>query len=136
MSFKTKNLEESSIMRSFAKKAVETGLVKLDPIVKKSSNNYCSTNDLSCDIMKLIAGLKEIGKVKYAEELEENFIRFKKAETRYYNSMKEDGDDLINYAHPTSYFAKGKEENSKVETIVEIKKKILDSLNKKPTGKL
>lgn len=99
--------------------------------------------ELSFDekMLKLCNGLREKGLVKHAEELEQKFITYKAlnktaANTHIYRAHDEDGEDVINAAHPDPDPNMGDGDLGDVENIVSKHKKIVDVIQKQPTGKL
>lgn len=137
MSFKHNKFEDSEIMRSLEKVAVQKGLVKSEPakeMRKEASNNLSATGNLTQDIVKLCSGLRASGFIAQANEIEKNFIMFKQAETLYQTS-KETGKDLVDAAHPDGSHQL-KDLKHKVLTITDRHEVLLDKVNKKPTGKL
>lgn len=138
MTFKNIQFDDSPTMRSLARLAEKKGWIKHDPIEKTASikEDLSSTINLTLNILKLCSGLRNSGMDKFADELEKKFLAYKQANTLY-NTQNEDGDDLINSAHP-----KGGHQiadvagDAFVETVIEKHLKILDVINKKPTGKL
>ena len=137
MTFRHTKFEDSQVMRSLEKIAVEKGLVKPAPaksIHKTASNNLVPSGNFTQDIIKLCAGLRSNGFNKYAEEIESKFLMFKQADTLYQTS-KETGEDLIDAAHPEgSHKLDGLDHT--VLTIVDRQKRIQEILNKQPMGKL
>ena len=134
MTFKHINFEESETMRSLAKLAKDKGLIKEDPLKKvatrKPKLDLRPTKNLSENIMKLCAGLRESGMAKYAEELEYNFILYKKAAI-------ECDSKAVQEAHPNgSHKLDGVHGDAIIETIVDQHLKMMQMVNKKPTGKL
>lgn len=95
--------------------------------------------DLSLDesILKLSTGLRNKGFVKQADELEKDFISYKVAtNTHIYRAHDEDGEDIINAAHPDGDAKTNDGEFGDIETILSKHKKIVDVIQKEPTGKL
>lgn len=140
MTFKHVKFEDSAVMRSLEKMAKEKGLVKPEQIQKTASSksiDMTPTSNLMDNVLKLCAGLRSKGLSKYAEELEVNLLNYKKAQTLYEVS-KEKGEDLIEFAHPKgSHKLEGVEGNEAVvEDILDRHLKMVDVVNKKPTGKL
>jgi hypothetical protein len=91
------------------------------------------------NILKLCLKLQEKGFDKYATELERKFITYKQATTLHlYKVHKEDGDDLLDFAHPDgdAHIADAENGNGDVETKQNRHKKIVEIVNKAPTGKL
>lgn len=125
-------------MRSLEKIAINKGLVKQEPLTKMASvqNDLNPSENLTENILKLCSGLRQSGFDKQAEELERNFLTYKKANSLY-GVHKEKGEDLIDQAHPKGgHKLLDVEGDALVETILERQLKMLDVINKKPTGKL
>lgn len=138
MTFKNIKFEESPIMRSLEKIAKEKGMIKEAPLKKEAESNLdlSISTSLMENILKLCAGLRKSGLNKQADELEVNFLTYKKANTLYETS-KETGEDLVDRAHPNgSHKLEGVLGDSLVETILDKHLKMVDVVNKKPTGKL
>jgi hypothetical protein len=128
-------------MRSLEKLAKEKGTFKHEPAIKKQSEKApqdltVSTN-LTQNILRLCAGLSSKGFDSFANEIEDNFIQYKKANTLY-NTSKETGEDLVDQAHPKgSHKLDGVAGDKAVfESILTRHLKMVDVVNKKPTGKL
>lgn len=139
MTYKNIKFEDSAVMRSLERVAVEKGLVKPDILKKEASAKpEEAPHTLSEKILKLCEGLREQGFQKYADEVEVKFLMFKKAENSLYDITKEEGKDLIEFAHPDGgkKLDKGWSDLGTVETILEKQRKIQEVVNKKPTGKL
>lgn len=136
MSFKHTKFDDSESMRSFAKVGVEKGLVtpETSSVVKTASSKISATGDLVQDVMILCASLRKAGMEKHAEDLENNFLLYKKSESLY-ETFKETGEDLVDMAHPEGSHKLQDLEHT-VLTITDRHKKIKDIVNKKPTGKL
>jgi hypothetical protein len=130
-------------MRSLERLALSKGLIKDDPILQKIASlkskkviDLIPTTNLTDNLMKLCAGLRASGLAKYAEELESNFVMYKKAESLYETS-KEEGEDLVNAAHPKgSHKLEGVDGDSVIETIIDQQLQDLKMIDKKPGGKL
>lgn len=139
MTFKHINFEDSVTMRSLEKVARDKGLVKSETLEKTASvkkADYSITDNLTENVIKLCNGLRESGFSKYADELEDKFIAYKKANNLYQTS-KEKGEDLVDAAHPQgSHRLEGVEGDSLVETIVDQQLAHIKMVNKTPTGKL
>ncbi len=136
MSFKHTKFDDSETMRSFAKVGVEKGLVtpETSSVVKTASSKISATGDLVQDVMILCASLRKAGMEKHAEDLENNFLLYKKSESLY-ETFKETGEDLVDMAHPEGSHKLQDLEHT-VLTITDRHQKIKDIVNKKPTGKL
>lgn len=142
MTFKHTKFEDSPTMRSLEKLSLQKGLTKIDIFQKLASRNSIKKADLTPtdnfteNLMKLCAGLREAGLDKYANELESTFIIYKNAENLY-NTSKEDGEDLIDAAHPKgSYKLDNVDGDSIIETIIDQQLQDLKIVEKKPSGKL
>ena len=89
------------------------------------------------NILKLCSGLRAKGFDKHADGIERKFLAYKTAaNTHLYRAHDEDGEDLINAAHPDGDPNMGDGEHGDVETILSKHKKIVDVIQKEPTGKL
>lgn len=132
------NFLDSPVMRELERHAISKGIIKLAPITKEASvKSLDPTDDLLIDLFKLADGLKEKGFNKAAESLEDKVLAFKMAETHLYRVIDEDGEDLIGFAHPKKVnVADAKDDNGTVENLLEQHKKIVDIVNKNPTGKI
>lgn len=132
---------DSPTLRALEKVAVEKGLVKPEPLEKKAAvtkkADYKPTANLMENIFKLCAGLRDSGLKKEADEIEMNYLNLKRAQTLYETS-KETGDDLIHDAHPKgSHKLEGVSgDEATVEDILDQHLKMVEMVNKKPTGKL
>lgn len=132
---------DSPTLRALEKIAVEKGLVKPEPLEKKAAvtkkADYTPTPSLMENIFKLCAGLRDNGLKKEADEIEMNYLNLKRAQTLYETS-KETGDDLVHDAHPKgSHKLEGVEgDEATIEDILDQHLKIVEVVNKKPTGKL
>ncbi len=111
-------------------------------IVKKASaepmQSHEPTDDLFADLINLAIGLRDHGMVKQAEELELKITNYKIADVHLYRAHDEDGDDVINAAHRDGEvtIAPSSKGYGVIETQLTSHKKIVDIVNKKPTGKL
>ena len=132
---------DSPTLRALEKVAVEKGLVKPEPLQKKAAvtkkADYTPTSDFMENIFKLCAGLRTVGLEKEANEIEMNYLNYKKAQTLYETS-KEKGEDLVQSAHPKgSHKLEGVEgEEATFEDIIDQHLKSMKVVEKKPTGKL
>jgi len=127
-------------MRSLEKVAINKGLIQPDVIQKTASvkqADYQPTSDLMGNVVKLCQGLRQQGQDKIASELESNFLHYKQAQTMY-DTHGETGEDLIHSAHPKgSYKLDGvKSDEAVVEDILDHHLKMLEVVEKTPTGKL
>lgn len=89
-------------------------------------------------ILNLCNGLRTKGFSNYAEQLETKFLIYKQAKVHLYRAHDEDGEDLVNEAHPDGDVHMADAENGygDVHTTVNKHKKIVEIIEKVPTGKL
>ena len=140
MTFKTDiKFDDSPILRSLERVAIKKGLVVPDPVVKTAAvkEAYVATDDLHEDMLTLVAGLRAKGFHREAEALEDKVNMRKMAETHLYRAFDEDGDDLLDFAHPDGdvEVAPSASGLGKVWTEQSAKKEILRVVQKQPTGK-
>ena len=139
MTFKHVKFEDSATMRSLIKVAAEKGWVKNNPLEKYASverEDLTPTDSLTENVMKLCAGLRSQGMDKYADELGNKFVAYKKA-AGIYNVSGETGEDLVDAAHPDGgHKMEDMLGDSLIETILERHLKMVEVINKKPHGKL
>lgn len=142
MTMKHINFDDSPVMRELARQAVKNGTIQsesVSDIVKKASvtNAYQPTGDLYTDLFKLASGLRDRGFVKEADGLEDKILIMKQAETHLYRAMDEDGDDLLDFAHPDGdvRVSDAQEGNGIVETLPSAHQKMVNVVSKTPTGK-
>ena len=140
MTFKHEKFEDSATLRSLEKIAKEKGWVS--PSLKKTASitkkaDISVTDNLLENILHLCAGLRETGFDKYADELEGKYLEYKQAHTLYETSG-EKGEDLVDAAHPKGSHKLENVDSSEsvIETILDQHLKILEKIEKKPTGKL
>jgi len=142
MTFKHTKFDESSVMRSFEKTARNKGLIEEDVMVHglikqaKSKIDLKPSEDFTLNIVKLCEGLRSKGFNKYANEIENKFMTYKRAETLY-DIHKETGEDVVDQAHPDgSHKLEGVDGDSTFETILDQHEMIKKVVEKNPTGKL
>jgi len=119
-------------------------LEKKEPMPEKQINlNLFTDNKPKAQgtqekILTLCAKLRKEGFDKQANALENKFMSYKMATTHLYRAIDEDGEDVINSAHPDGEVKVEDADNDLgvVETGLTQHKKIVDIINKKPTGKL
>lgn len=132
MTFKHIKFNESPIMRSLEKVAIDKGTFEPDsPIVKEASGeSFDPSNDLFGDMVRLANGLRKKGFVSEAEKLEDKIFAHKMAK-------KDDGEKMMDDAHPEGdvEVAPSKGGYGKMLTHPETQRQLLDIVNKKPTGK-
>ena len=137
MTFKHTNFDDSATMRSLIKVAAEKGWVKQESIQKTASvsEDLSPGDNLTENVIKLCSGLRNSGLDKFADELEIKFLTYKQANSLY-GVHKEEGKDLIDAAHPKGGHKMEDLPDAVIGTIIENRLKILNVVNKKPTGKL
>ena len=109
--------------------------------VEQSKPIFVQAEDtsLTATILKLCNKLRAEGHNKYAESVENKFVNYKTAGVHLYQAHKETGEDLVDQAHPdgdNKIVSDVSDNNGDIETIVSKHKKIVDIVNKQPTGKL
>jgi len=137
MTFKHGKFSDSPVMRQLERVAIKKGMFKPEEIVKKASISLEPSEDLFSDILKLANSLRDRGFEKEANELEDNIITYKTAETHLYKAIDETGEDLLEFAHPNGSVKMhdAKDEMGVVEDLLDKHEKILKIVNKTPTGK-
>jgi hypothetical protein len=122
---------------------VEKELAKIvDSQEEKSINSFAGkeltlepTNDLLFDISKLAEALRRQGKVAQADLLEKKAVLHKLADNVHlYRAIDEDGEDLINFAHPDK--AVEAVDGGEFNTILTRHDQVMDNIKKQPTGKV
>src|SRR5271166_552755 len=143
MTFKHIRLQDSEIFRSFEFVAHKKGWLPSEApaaLTKQASEqtSLAATNNLDETILRLASALRASDFAKYADNLESKFINYKTAKVNLYQAHKETGDDLLNEAHPEGdvKMADAENEGGVIETLQSRHKKIVDMINKAPTGKL
>lgn len=129
-------------MRGFEQIAQEKGIIKQEPMLKKAATQKVAidltpTDNLMENVLKLAAALRQNQLSSEAEDLETTFFMYKKA-TAMYGCTNETGEDFLHSAHPRgSHKLDGIDSSEAViEDLLERHLKILQKINKKPTGKL
>jgi len=140
MTFKTViKFDESPILRELERVAIKRGMLTPAPIVKEAAveESYASTGDLHEDVLLLVEGLRKKGFEKEASDLEDKANLHRIAETHLYRVIDEDGDDILDFAHPEGdvEIAPSSSGLGKIWTEQSAKKEFLRVVNKKPTGK-
>ena len=139
MTFKHGKFSDSEVLRSLEKVAVSKNLVVADRLTKSASElvrDMEPTHNLSHDIVKLCSELRRSGLHKHADDIEGNFVNYKRAQTLY-EAFKETGEDVVDMAHPEGgHVFEDVEGKPEVMTIVERQQAALKMLKKEPTGKL
>lgn len=142
MTLKHIKFEDSPVMRQLERDAARKGHFELtdNEIVNVATDKFKAelnpTGDALVDISRLTSVLREKGYEKQADELERNLLAYKTAEKHLYRAHDEDGEDVLNFAYPDGDVQVGDGEYGKVYTPQNQAKKILEIVNKEPTGKL
>lgn len=136
---------QSETLRELERQSVKKGHFEPTPeeIVqaaveqRKKERKIEPTEDLFVDIMNLAEGLREKGYKKQAAELEKKLVILKSAEKHLYHVHEEEGDDLLDFAYPGGdpEVAPAGGDLGRVETPQSGHKKLLDIVNKTPSGK-
>ena len=102
MTFKHAKFEDSVIMRSLERVAREKGMIKEEPLQKTASThlNLSPSDSLMENILNLCAGLRASGFSKYADELETNYLTYKRATNELYQTDAKAGEKEVQTAHP------------------------------------
>lgn len=122
-------------------KHLETMASLKDQAIEEEKPIFLTSEDtsLTSTLLKLCNKLRAEGFNKYAESIENKFVNYKAASVHLYQAHKETGEDLVNQAHPegdNKIVSDVSDNYGDVETIVSKHKKIVDVVNKQPTGKL
>src|SRR5580692_10358469 len=133
MTFKHIDFADSETMRSLERLAVKKGLCKPEEIKKTAAIDLFASSNLTQNILNLCSGLRASGMNKYAEEIEQKYIYYKKAQTLY-DVSKETGEDLIDAAHPNgSHKLRDVDSDEAViETVIDQHLAAIKMLDKKP----
>jgi hypothetical protein len=138
------NLYESEVYRELERQAVRKGFFELTPTqsvklahqqitIDKNINKKpdCTpSNDLVLDIARLAYAMKRKGFDKVAEDIENNLIIYKRAESAMYNIKV---DDVANFAHRDGDVdIIGRGDLGIIETIQSAAEKILAVVKKEP----
>lgn len=135
MTFKNIKFSDSFVMRSLERIAIKNGTFKQTELknkhlIKEAVSSF--SGDVFVDLIKLAKELRNRGYKKQAEKLEDKLFICKQAEAHLYRAIDEDGEDLINAAHPDGecHISDAQEGHGIVNTILTRHKKILDIVNK------
>lgn len=141
MTFKHVKFADSPTMRALEKVAYDKGWVKPETMQKTASKKTAAslvpTDNLMTNVLKLCAGLRSQDMEKYADELETCYLNYKRAQTMY-DAHGEKGEDVIHAAHPKGSHKLEDVDSSEAcfEDILDRHVKMLQVVEKKPTGKL
>lgn len=133
MTYKYTNFKDSHTMRSLEKIAIEKGWVtpKKEDIVKEASvkeDKVSISENTDENLVNLISSLKKSGMVALANELQQDYLQYKKAEADYYDSEHLDANDMVHEAHPGKSPNMGKGELSLIENIYEQHEKMMSAV--------
>jgi cob(I)alamin adenosyltransferase len=141
MTLKHINFSDSPVMRELERRAVKQGTFQpqVEEIVKQAAltPKYAASGNLYNDMFAVAKGLRQLGFEKEANSLEEKILICKQAETHLYRAIDEDGEDVLEFAHPDgdTHIADAKDNHGEVETGLSAHQKIIEMLSKQPTGK-
>lgn len=140
MTFKHIKFQDSPVMRSLEKVAQQKGMIQADLPIKIATAkkiNLIPSNSLLDNIVRLCTGLRERGFHKQAADVETHFAFYKQSQTLYETS-KEEGKDIIEFAHPEGSHKLVDVEGDEAvfEDILDQMSKAIEVVEKKPTGKL
>lgn len=120
---------DSAVMRQLAKQAIDKGIIP-DAAVSIEPLPVVASGDLTVDLAILTNQLRDKGYVKQAQQLEESWVNFKQAERIVFNEILQEG-------HPDGDAVIGEASGQlgEVETLPSQHEKIVEVVEKKPTGK-
>lgn len=134
MTLKHIDFYDSPVMRELARQALKDGTVTPDvsSIVKAAAlkkNAFAPTGNLLNDMTNLAVGLRRIGLVSKAEVLESKILAHKVSIAAF--------DKLLTESHPEGdvEVAESDDDYGVIETLESMHDKVLEVVNKKPTGK-
>jgi hypothetical protein len=137
MTLKHIGFDDSEVMRELERleaKKNPDDVWKPAPVKKQAS--FTPTDSFHSMIM-LVSKLRESGRIKDADRLQIKIAAFQESSVHLYRAIDEDGDDLLEFAYPDGdvEVAPSQSDYGKVETPQSQHKKLIDIVNKKPTGK-
>lgn len=138
MTFKHDKLGNSEVMRELEAIAIKKGMMKPLQAVKTASvrEEFSISDNFNVNVISLCNGLRARGLSKYAEELEGKYLAMKQAEAMYDVQSKKEN-ELLEMAHPDgSAILKDMAGDNVIETLGDQQKKMIEVLNKEPTGKV
>lgn len=135
MSFKHNNLT-SPVLHSLAVSARANGQLPIKQAAAPKPLDLTPSSILMDNIVRLAQGLRTKGLHTEAQEIEHNFLAYKRANSLY-DVSGETGEDLIHAAHPKgSHKLEGVVgDEATFEDILDRHAKMLQMVEKKPTGK-
>ena len=146
MTLKHISFHESEVMRSLERIAVKQG--HFDPTSEelltsavykmKAAKQVQPTDNVMSDLLTLASLLRERGYEKQASELESKLGLYKTAETHLYRVHDEDGEDVLNFAHPETAVQMDDRGSpyGKVFSPTEKARIMREVVKKEPSGKL
>jgi hypothetical protein len=136
MVFTANDAKHLEVMHELSNK--EMPEVDAKKLVENAVETKTSSSQLTANILNMCNSLRSEGFETYADALESKLVLFKIADTHLYRAHNEDGEDVINFAHPDGDHTveDATDHNGDVETQLSQHKKIVDILHKQPTGKL
>lgn len=137
MTYTLKDLKHLEVMADLLNaNPVEPEQINLTELLSFDKVEHKPTIDEK--ILTLCSILRSSGFDKQADGLENKFAIYKAANTHMYRAIDEDGEDLVDFAHPDGDKNMGEASDNlgDVETIVSRHKKMVDVVNKMPKGKL
>jgi hypothetical protein len=107
------------------------------PLTKQASqeNSDIPNDDLDANLLRLASLLRAESLVSYATNLEERFVNYKVAKTNLYKAFKETGESFLEEAHPEGDPVLTDNPEGMIEGLTTKHKKIVDMIQKQPTGK-
>lgn len=126
--------DDSPVMRELERLEVAKNGADKFPVKKQASDNE---TDVLSKMFRLSKELRKAGRFKDAQSLDEKIVRYATSERHIYNTHGETGDDLIDFAHQDGDIevAPSEHDYGKVETQLSQHKRIVDIVQKEPTGK-
>jgi hypothetical protein len=125
-------LNNSSVSDYFKAAALEKGWIQEKVIEKKANKNVDISDNLDVNISTLILKLKEAGLSDLSNELNENFLYYKKASAGLYNVTKNEYNKLIHLSHPKgSVKLQNMSGDCVVEDLYATQKALMDLLKEK-----
>lgn len=146
MTLKHVSFHESEVMRELERQAVKRG--HFDPtseeilasaIYKMNAvKKVAATDNVMADLLTLASVLRERGYESQALELESKLGLYKTAETHLYRVHDEDGEDVLNFAHPEGAVQMDDRGSpyGKVFSPIEKARIMREVVKKEPSGKL
>jgi hypothetical protein len=139
--FRHIKLSDSIVMANLVEIAHKKGWLKEEPtpplLTKQASqeNSEIPADDLDANLLRLASLLRAESLVSYATNLEERFVNYKVAKTNLYKAFKETGESFLEEAHPEGDPILTDNPEGMIEGLTTKHKKIVDMIQKQPTGK-